>query len=643
MANTKISELTATTSLAGTDLLPVVDVSATQTKKITTANLFRTLPDGTAAAPSLSFSSDAANGLFLSGTDTVGISTGGTERFTVDGSGNVSITGNLSVSGTTTTINSTTLTVDDKNIELGSVATPTDTTADGGGITLKGATDHTIIWTNSSDSWDFSEHVNIASGKEFQIAGTKVLDATSLGSAVVSSSLTSVGTLGSLAVTNNITVGGTVDGRDVATDGTKLDGIESGATADQTATEILNLIKTVDGSGSGLDADTLDGISGGSFLRSNADDSYSGTITANSDTSNPVLQINGDGPNFIRFASDSSGTVDADSLDLVYRTSPNTLAFERASDGTIFFSVDADDGQAIFNNNVDIGAGLDVTGNITVSGTVDGRDVATDGTKLDGIASGATANSTESIQDIVGAMVSSNSESGITVTYQDGDGTLDFSVTSQTDNNFTTTLKNKLDGIESGATADQTKSDIDALGINAATLDSIDSSSFLRSDAGDQKTSGTLRFNDNVILSLGTGDDAEFFVNGSHLYLDLNSGIGNFYIRDGSTTRYTFDDNGDFTATGNVTAYSDIRLKKDIEVIPNALDKVLNLRGVNYSDIELGDRRTGVIAQELQKVMPEAVREQEGYLAVAYGNLAGVLIEAIKELKAEIEELKGGN
>ena len=80
--------------------------------------------------------------------------------------------------------------------------------------------------------------------------------------------------------------------------------------------------------------------------------------------------------------------------------------------------------------------------------------------KLDGIASGATANSTESIQDIVGGMVSGNSESGISVTYQDSDGTLDFSVTSQTDNNFTTTLKNKLDGIESGATADQSASEI---------------------------------------------------------------------------------------------------------------------------------------------------------------------------------------
>jgi len=107
----------------------------------------------------------------------------------------LTVTNDLTVNGTTTTINSTTLQVDDKNIELGTVATPTDVTADGGGITLKGTTDHTIIWTDSTDSWDFSEHVNITSGKEFQIAGTKVLDATSLGSAVVASSLTSVGTI----------------------------------------------------------------------------------------------------------------------------------------------------------------------------------------------------------------------------------------------------------------------------------------------------------------------------------------------------------------------------------------------------------------------------------------------------------------
>ena len=107
----------------------------------------------------------------------------------------VTITGNLTVNGTTTTVNSTTVTVDDKNLELGSVASPSDSTADGGGITLKGDSDHTILWTNSTDSWDFSEHLNIASGKEFQINGTQVLNATQLGSGVINSSLVTVGTI----------------------------------------------------------------------------------------------------------------------------------------------------------------------------------------------------------------------------------------------------------------------------------------------------------------------------------------------------------------------------------------------------------------------------------------------------------------
>jgi hypothetical protein len=85
-------------------------------------------------------------------------------------------------------------------------------------------------------------------------------------------------------------------------------------------------------------------------------------------------------------------------------------------------------------------------------------------TKLDGIEASATADQTnEEIQDIVGAMVSGNTESGITVTYQDSDGTLDFSVASQTDNNFTDADHTKLDGIEASATADQTGSEIKSL------------------------------------------------------------------------------------------------------------------------------------------------------------------------------------
>ena len=114
---------------------------------------------------------------------------------------NVVVQGNLTVNGTTATIDTTTLLVKDKNIELGVITPgelnppPSDFSADGGGITLKGTTDKTIIWIASTDAWTFNEHLNITSSKEFRIAGTKVLDATSLGSAVVGSSLTSVGTI----------------------------------------------------------------------------------------------------------------------------------------------------------------------------------------------------------------------------------------------------------------------------------------------------------------------------------------------------------------------------------------------------------------------------------------------------------------
>ena len=92
--------------------------------------------------------------------------------------------------------------------------------------------------------------------------------------------------------------------------------------------------------------------------------------------------------------------------------------------------------------------------------------------------------------------------------------------------------------------------------------------------------------------------------------------------------------------TGNITAYSDRRLKKDFEVIPNALDKVRSLTGYNFTRLDSGERHTGLIAQEVQAVMPEAVIENDGHLALAYGNLVGLLVEAIKELKQEIDGLK---
>ena len=82
------------------------------------------------------------------------------------------LSGDLTVNGTTTTINSTEITIDDKNLVLGSVETPTDAGADGGGLTLKGATDKTFSWVDATDAWTSSEHINLASGKAFYLNGT---------------------------------------------------------------------------------------------------------------------------------------------------------------------------------------------------------------------------------------------------------------------------------------------------------------------------------------------------------------------------------------------------------------------------------------------------------------------------------------
>lgn len=91
---------------------------------------------------------------------------------------NLTVSGDLTVNGTTTNINSTSLVVEDKNIVLGDAATPTDTTADGGGITLKGATDKTFNWVDATDAWTSSEHINLASGKAIYLNGTLLKDAT---------------------------------------------------------------------------------------------------------------------------------------------------------------------------------------------------------------------------------------------------------------------------------------------------------------------------------------------------------------------------------------------------------------------------------------------------------------------------------
>jgi hypothetical protein len=96
--------------------------------------------------------------------------------------------------------------------------------------------------------------------------------------------------------------------------------------------------------------------------------------------------------------------------------------------------------------------------------------------------------------------------------------------------------------------------------------------------------------------------------------------------------------NSSVTAGGDVTAFSDMRIKHDIKTIEGALAKVSDMRGVYFKRND-GEAGTGVIAQEIENILPEVVKDGE-YKSVAYGNMVGILIEAIKELKAEVEKLK---
>ena len=136
--------------------------------------------------------------------------------------------------------------------------------------------------------------------------------------------------------------------------------------------------------------------------------------------------------------------------------------------------------------------------------------------------------------------------------------------------------------------------------------------------------------------------DGAFYRYNSQVYLTVDD---NLYVRDQNNgVKFYFDTNGgNLTATGNIAAFSDAKLKTNVKVVENALDKVTQMRGVTYE--KDGSKEVGVIAQEMEKVLPEVVStiktENDELKTVAYGNIVGVLIEAIKELKAEIDELKG--
>ena len=357
------------------------------------------------------------------------------------------------------------------------------------------------------------------------------------------------------SVTGNIAVSGTVDGRDVAADGSKLDGIEIGATADQTASELLTAIKTVDGAGSGLDADNLDGLSSGSFIRSDASDSVAKNYQIRYDCYGVIPTSSGSQASLEVF---SSNGVNTDAF----------MSFHTSGDFACYFGLD---------------------GGI--------NDIAVGGWSF-----GAN-------------------------TYR--------------------VWHEGNDGSGSGLDADKCDGQQFSAYLNQAVL-----------------TTSNPTFNQIFANDW-------FRVNGSDgIYWQTHGGgwqmTDSTWMRAyGSKALYVANQ---IAATGNVTAYySDERLKERTGTINDALSKVCQIETFYYKENDLaksfgynnGETQVGVSAQSVEKVMPEVVhlapfdyetaedgtissKSGEEYKTVDYARLVPLLIESIKELKSEIDELKGG-
>jgi hypothetical protein len=154
---------------------------------------------------------------------------------------------------------------------------------------------------------------------------------------------------------------------------------------------------------------------------------------------------------------------------------------------------------------------------------------------------------------------------------------------------------------------------------------------------GDINFSGNL-YKNGILFSGGGGGGGEnvwsIDNNNNIFYTSGNVGIGT------TSPTYKLVVDGDVYATGDVIAFSDERLKTNISTISDALNKVEYMRGVNYTMKNTGKRNIGVIAQEIKEILPEVIAEKEEYLGVSYGNIVGVLIEAIKELSQKVKELE---
>jgi hypothetical protein len=346
-----------------------------------------------------------------------------------------------------------------------------------------------------------------------------------------------------ISVTGNVVVSGTVDGRDVASDGSKLDGIEANATADQSASEILTAVKTVDGSGSGLDADLLDGVQGSSFLRSDAADTKtSGHLTFND---NVKAQFGGSGDlQLVHDATDSFITnstgdlhVRSEGDDLYLRAADDIFIRPQGGENGIIvyggaevelfyanskkFDTKADGCEVIGElecDSLDVDGAGDFTGDVTFRGGAAAVNVAADSDIR--LANGTwTGDFAAKLQHHGNYLYIQGGSNGIVFRAAGGS---DRAIIDSS-GHFRPTADDTYD---LGTSSVQWRNAYFDGTVNADALD-VDGAADI---SGNLTLHANLDLQDNDKILVGSGDDLEIYHDGSNSYI-ADTGTGNLFIR----------------------------------------------------------------------------------------------------------------
>jgi len=655
---------------------------------------------------------------------------------------NMVITGNLVVQGTTTTVSSTTLDVADKNLTLAK-GSASSATSDGAGITIDGA-NATLNYVHATTAWTSSQDVDLASGKALKINNTSVLNGTTLGSGVVNSSLTSVGTIGTGTWQGTSIGTAYTDAKVTAVSGATgaISNVQlaagitsSGILTTANVSEVTNLYfsnarvyANVTSRLNSLDTNVIPAVSeiyslgsptykfknlylagntinlGDTTLSSTADgltvtsirsNVWSGLYTANvSETSDNLYYTNArvyaavTGNLALKSNVTDLTTANVTELTNLYYTNARVYAavtgnLATKANVTDLTTANVTEVTNLYFTNARSRTAISVSGSgsydnstgvITVTGGVTSVGGATSAVSNVQLAAGITSSgilTTANVSEVTNLyFTNARSQAALTVTSGKASYTAGTLTVTAANVNVSTTAPSSPnigdvwidddaksflyynDGSSSQwveqLSGTYVSGSVTSVGGATGTVSNAQVLASFVAAVAPGTSSNVLTSNGSAWISSAAGGGggvtiADDTTTNSSAYYPMLATVttGSLSTSNVSSTKLTFNPSTGLLTSTDYNSSSDKRLKKSIKTVGSALEKVEALRGVTFTWKDSNTPAIGMIAQEVQEVLPEVVTtDDDGYLGIKYTNVIGVLVEAIKELKAEFEAYK---